>query len=129
MNAALAIVDKRRESATQTKVMNIIGEVKNRNVVLVDDLISTASSLVEAVQGLKDAGCRDVYAAIVHPVLAGPAIERIRKSALKELVVTYTIPVREDKMLNKIKVLSVASLLCEAIKRIHSEESVSVLFS
>ena len=128
LNAALAIVDKRRESATQTKVMNIIGEVKDRNVVLVDDLVSTASSLVEAVQGLKDAGCRDVYAAIVHPVLAGPAIERIQKSALKELVVTDSILIPSSKRIKKITVLSVASLLGEAIKRIHLNESVSYLF-
>ncbi len=128
LNASLAIVDKRRESATKTKVMDIIGEVHGRNVVLVDDLISTASSLVEAVSGLKKEGCLDVYAAIVHPILAGPAIERIQKSELKELVVSDSIPIPHEKMIKKITVLSVAPLLGEAIKRIHQNESVSVLF-
>jgi len=128
LNAPLAIVDKRRESAAQTKVMNIIGEVRGRNVVMVDDLVSTASSLVEAINALKKEGCLDVYAAIVHPILAGPAIERIQKSELKELVVSDSIPISHEKMIKKITVLSVAPLLGEAIKRIHENESVSVLF-
>lgn len=128
LNAPLAIVDKRRESATSTKVMNLIGEVRDRNVVLVDDLVSTASSLVEAVHMLKREGCRDVYAAIVHPILAGPAIERIQNSELKELVVTDSIPIPHEKRIKKITVLSVAALLGEAIKRIHVNESVSYLF-
>ncbi|MBI1977818.1 MAG: ribose-phosphate pyrophosphokinase [Candidatus Omnitrophica bacterium] len=128
LNAPLAIVDKRRESATSTKVMNLIGEVCDRNVVLVDDLVSTASSLVEAVHMLKREGCYDVYAAIVHPILAGPAIERIQSSELKELVVTDSIPIPHEKRIKKITVLSVAPLLGEAIKRIHANESVSYLF-
>jgi len=128
LGAPLAIVDKRRESATQTKVMSIIGEVENRNVVLVDDLVSTASSLVEAIHGLKTHGCLDVYAAIVHPILAGPAIERIQNSELKELVVSDSIPIPHEKKIKKITVLSVAPILGEAIRRIHSNESVSFLF-
>lgn len=128
LNAPLAIVDKRRESANKTSVMNIIGDVKNRNVVLVDDLVSTASSLVEAVAALKRAGAIDVYAGIVHPVLADPALERIKKSDLKELVVTDTIPIPASRKISKIKVLSVAGLLGEAIKRIHGNQSVSSLF-
>ena len=128
LNAPFAIVDKRRESATKTKVMNIIGEVRNRNVVLVDDLVSTASSLIEAVQGLKKAKCRDVYATIVHPILAGPAIERVESSDLKELVVSNSIRIPPEKMIKKIKVLSVAPILGEAIKRIHMNQSVSFLF-
>jgi len=128
LNAPLAIVDKRRESDTKTSVMNIIGDVKNRNVVLVDDLVSTASSLVEAVGALKRAGALDVYAGIVHPVLADPALERIKKSDLKELVVTDTIPIPASRKISKIKVLSVAGLLGEAIKRIHGNQSVSSLF-
>ena len=128
LNAPFAVVDKRREAALQTKVMNIIGDVKGKNVVLVDDLVSTASSLVEAVRALKEAGSLDVYAAIVHPILAGPAIERIQKSALKELVVSDSIPLPPEKRISKIKVLSVAPLLAEAIKRIHQNESVSYLF-
>ena len=128
LDAPLAIVDKRRESASQTKVMNIIGEVRGRNVVMVDDLVSTASSLVEAAHVLRKEGCLDVYAAIVHPILAGPAIERIQKSELKELVVSDSIPIPHEKRIKKITVLSVASLLGEAIKRIHENESVSFLF-
>lgn len=128
LNAPLAIVDKRRESATRTKVMNIIGDVRNRNVVIVDDLVSTASSLAEAIHALKQAKCRDVYAAIVHPILAGPAIERIEQSVLKELVVSDSIPISLEKKIDKITVLSVAALLGEAIKRIHRNESVSYLF-
>ncbi len=128
LDAPLAIVDKRRESASQIKVMNIIGEVRDKNVVIVDDLVSTASSLVEAVSTLKKEGCLDVYAAIVHPILADPAIERIQKSELKELVVSDSIPIPHQKRIKKITVLSVASLLGEAIKRIHQNESVSFLF-
>ncbi|MBI4368044.1 MAG: ribose-phosphate pyrophosphokinase [Candidatus Omnitrophica bacterium] len=128
LDAPLAIVDKRRESAMQTKVMHLIGEVRNRNVVIVDDLVSTASSLIEAVQALKREGCLDVYAAIVHPILAGPAIARIQKSAIKELVVSNSIAIPKEKIIKKIKVLSVAPLLGEAIKRIHQNESVSFLF-
>ncbi|MBI3998975.1 MAG: ribose-phosphate pyrophosphokinase [Candidatus Omnitrophica bacterium] len=128
LSSPFAVVDKRRESATQTKVMNIIGEVQNRNVVIVDDLISTGGSLIEAVHALKEAGCLDVYAAIVHPILAGPAVERIQKSELKELVVSDSIPLPPEKRIKKITVLSVAPLLGEAIKRIHENESVSFLF-
>jgi len=97
--------------------------------VLVDDMIATAGSLVEAAQALKKAGAKDIYAAATHPVLSGPAVERIKNSVLKELLVTNTIPINDSKKLgNKIKVLSVAPLLAEAIKRIHNEESVSCLF-
>jgi ribose-phosphate pyrophosphokinase len=128
LNAPLAIVDKRRESSSKTKVLHVIGEVKGKNVVLVDDLVSTGSSLVEAVKGLKDHGCLDVYASIVHPVLAGPAVERIQKSQMKELVVSDSIPISAGKKIRKIKVLSVAPLLGEAVKRIHNSQSVSSLF-
>lgn len=128
LNAPLAIVDKRRENASEIKVMNIIGEVKGRNVVIVDDLVSTAGSLLEASLALKKEGAKDIYAAVVHPVLAGPAIERLKKSPIKEVVVTDSIPLN-GKKLSKIKVLSVAPLLAEAIKRIHINESVSSLFA
>ncbi len=129
LNASLAIVDKRRENASETHVMSIIGNVRNQNVLLVDDLISTAGSLVEAAHALKKEGALDVYAAVVHPVLAGPAVKRIQDSVIKELVVTNTIPVAGSKRVAQIKVLSVASLLAEAILRIHDNESVSSLFA
>ncbi len=128
LDCALAIVDKRRDSSTETHVMNIIGSVKDCDVVLVDDMVSTAGSLVEAVSAVKKAGAKDVYAAVVHPVLAGPAISRIQKSALKELIVTDTIPLPKEKRIKKIKVMSVARLLAEAISRIHGNQSVSSLF-
>ena len=124
----LAIVDKRRVNDEKAEVMHIMGDVKNKVAVIVDDMVATAGSLVEAVDAIKKAGALEVYAAITHPVLCGPAIERIRKSRLKELVVTDTIPIPKEKMLSKIKVLSVAPLLAEAIKRIHDEKSLSVLF-
>jgi ribose-phosphate pyrophosphokinase len=124
----LAIVDKRRIDDKKAEVMHIMGDVKGKTAVIVDDMAATAGSLVEAVEAIKKAGALEVYAAITHPVLCGPAIERIRKSKLKELIVTDTIPISKEKMLDKIKVLSVAPLLAEAIKRIHNEESLSVLF-
>ena len=129
LEASFAIVDKRRESASQTHVMNIIGEVRGKNVVIVDDLISTGGSLIEAVKALKDAGALDIYAAIVHPVLAGNAIEKIKDSLLSELIVTNSIPIPSEKITEKIRQISVAPLLAEAIHRIHRNESVSSLFS
>ena len=130
LDAPLAIVDKRRLSGDKAEVMNILGEedIKGRHVLIVDDLVATAGSLVEAAAALKKAGAKDVYAAITHPVLSGPAIQRIEKSVLKKLLVTNTIPVEDGKKHKKIKVLSIAPLLAEAIKRIHNEESVSCLF-
>jgi ribose-phosphate pyrophosphokinase len=127
-NASLAIIDKRRVSSEQTEVMNILGEVKGKNAIIVDDLVASAGSLVEATQALKGHGAEEVYAAITHPVLSGPALERIENCALKELAVCDTIPLGDSRLLPRIKVLSVASLLGEAIKRIHYEESVSSLF-
>lgn len=128
LKADLAVVDKRRINDRQAEVMNIMGEVSGKNVVIVDDIIATAGSLVEAAGALKNAGAKDIYATITHPVLCGPAVERITASSLKELVVTDTIPIEESKMIGKIKVLSLAPLLASAIKRIHDEESISILF-
>ncbi len=124
----LAIVDKRRVSGEDTEVMNILGEVKGKNAVLVDDIVATAGSLLEASSALKKHGAKDIYAAITHPVLSGPAIKRIESSPIKKIFVQNTIPVEDGKKHKKIKVLSIAPLLAEAIKRIHNEESVSCLF-
>lgn len=129
LSVSFAIVDKQRESDQKTRVMNIIGDVKGKNVVIVDDLVSTAGSLVEAANALRSHGAKEIYAAIVHPVLAGPAIERIKGSVLKELVVSDSIPLGKEKKISKIKVLSVAPLLSEAIRRIHEDRSISSLFS
>lgn len=127
-NADLAIIDKRRVNSEQTEVMNIMGEVEGKNAIIVDDLVATAGSLVEATNALKQHGAKDIYAAITHPVLSGPAIDRIENSALKELAVCDTIPVEDAKQHGRVKILSIAPLLAEAIKRIHHEESVSCLF-
>jgi ribose-phosphate pyrophosphokinase len=129
MKAELAIVDKRRVNDKEAEVMHIIGNVEGKNIIIVDDIVSTAGTLIEAVNALKKEGAGDIYAAITHAVLADPAIERIRESDLKELVVTDTIAVDKEKRCDKIKVLSIAPLLAEAIKRIHEEESVSALFT
>lgn len=129
LGAPLAIVDKRRDGPLKVSVMSIIGDVSGQNVVLVDDLVSTGGSLVEAAQALKDAGALNIYACIVHPVLAGPAIERINKSCIKEIVVSDSIPVEGKESCSKLRILSVAPILAEAIKRIHQNESVSSLFA
>ncbi len=128
LKASLAMVDKRRISHMDTEVMDIMGEVKGKTALIVDDLVSTAGSLVQAARALKDAGAKEVYAAISHPVLSGPAIERLATSELKELVVTNSIPLTAERHLPKIKVLSVAPLFAEAIHCIHDEASISGLF-
>jgi ribose-phosphate pyrophosphokinase len=130
LGAGLAIVDKRRNGPDSTSVMHILGNVKGKNAVLVDDICATAGSLVEAVGALQKKGIRDAYAAISHGILSGNAIERLQKcTALKELVVTDSIPLPKAKQIAKIKVVSVDSLLAEAIRRIHDEESISCLFN
>ncbi len=129
MGASLAIIDKRRASPDKAEAMHILGEVEDNNAIIVDDLIATGSSLVEAAEALKKAGAKNIIAAITHGVLSGPAIERIDKCKhLKELLITDSIPLPKEKKHPRIKVLSIADLLGEAIKRIHNEESVSCLF-
>jgi len=128
LGANFAVVDKRREDAAKTHVMHIIGEVKGKNVVIVDDLISTGGSVVEASKALKANGAKDIYVVAVHPVLAGPAIERLQGSPVKELIVSNTIPLSHEKKIKKITQLSVAPLLADAIARIHYNVSVSELF-
>jgi ribose-phosphate pyrophosphokinase len=128
-DADLAIIDKRRPRANESEVMNIIGEVEGKSCVLVDDLVDTAGTLAHAAKALKDVGAKRVVAYITHPVLSGPAIERIEASVLDELVVTDTIPLRENaRACRKIRQLSVAGLLAETMRRIRDEESVSSLY-
>ena len=129
LGADLAVVDKRRTSGTDTEAMNLIGEGEGKNVVIVDDLISTGGSLVEAAATLKKRGALDISACIVHPVLAGPALERVENSVLSELLVSNSIPVPASHTNGKIKALSVAPILAEAIRRINNDESVSNLFA
>jgi ribose-phosphate pyrophosphokinase len=129
LESDLAIIDKRRPKANVSEVMNVIGEVKDRTCVIMDDMVDTAGTLVKAAQVLKEEGATKVVAYCTHAVLSGGAVERINKSALDELVVTDTIPLREDaRACRKIRSLSVAGLLAETILRIYTEESVSSLF-
>ena len=129
MDASLAIIDKRRPAPNIAEVMNIIGDVKGKDTVIIDDIVDTAGTLTAAARAVMDHGARSVVAYITHGVFSGPAIERIEHSALSEVVVTDTIPLSaEAKACKKIKVLSVARLLGEAIKRIHYGDSISSLF-
>ena len=128
LNAGLAIIDKRRDGPNVALFMRLIGEVEGRDAVVIDDMIDTAGTLVQAVSALEREGARRILACGVHPVLSGPAVERINGSALEEVVVTNTVPVSESKREARVTVLSVAPLLGEAIRRIHDEESVSTLF-
>ena len=128
-DADLAIIDKRRPKANEAQVMNIIGDVRGRSCILVDDLVDTAGTLCKAAGALKDAGAAKVVAYCTHPVLSGAAVANIESSRLDELVVTSTIPLREDAdACGKIRQLSIAGLLAESIRRINNEESVSSLF-
>jgi ribose-phosphate pyrophosphokinase len=129
MNADLAIVDKRRERANVSEVMNVIGEIEDRDCIIIDDMIDTAGTLTNAAKALKENGARSVCAAATHAVLSGPAVERIANSVLDEVVVCDTIPLSEAAVASgKMKVLSISRLLGEAIKRIHNGDSVSSLF-
>jgi ribose-phosphate pyrophosphokinase len=129
LDTSLAIIDKRREKANVSQVMNIIGEVEGRVCVMVDDMADTAGTLTEASRALADAGARGVFALATHPVLSGPAIKRIEESPIEEMIVTDSIALRADaRECKKLKVVSVSGLLAEAIRRINNEESVSSLF-
>lgn len=129
LESDLAIIDKRRPKANVSEVMNIIGDVEGRTCVIMDDMVDTAGTLCKAAQALKDHGASKVLAYCTHPVLSGSAIERIKESSLDELVVTDTIPLREDaKACGKIRQLSIAELLAETMLRISTESSVSSLF-
>ncbi|OYW38526.1 MAG: ribose-phosphate pyrophosphokinase [Hydrogenophilales bacterium 12-61-10] len=129
LECELAIIDKRRPKPNVAKVMNIIGDVKDRTCIIMDDLVDTANTLCEAANALKEHGARQVMAYCTHAVLSGTAAERVTNSALDELVITDTIPLREDALAcKKIRQLSVAELLAETIRRISNEDSVSSLF-
>ena len=128
-DADLAIIDKRRAKANQSEVMNIIGEVDGKNCVMIDDMVDTAGTLCQAAKALKDHGAAGVAAYITHPVLSGPAVSRITESELDEMVVTDTIPLKEEaRACAKIRQLSVAEMLAETMRRISDEESVSSLY-
>ncbi|RKW25938.1 MAG: ribose-phosphate diphosphokinase [Granulicatella sp.] len=128
LHAPIAIIDKRRPKANVAEVMNIIGDVKGKVAVLIDDMIDTAGTITLAAQALQDAGALEVYACCTHPVLSGPALDRLNASVIKEVVVTDSIQVPEEKTGGKIVQVSVDQLMAEAIKRIHENRSVSPLF-
>ena len=128
LKAPIAIIDKRRPKPNVAEVMNIVGEIEGRTAIIIDDIIDTAGTITLAAQALKDKGATEVYACCTHPVLSGPAKERIEKSAIKELIVTNSIQLKEEQKPNNIIELSVAELLAQAIVRVYERESVSVLF-
>jgi len=128
INAGLAIIDKRRPEANVSDVMNVIGEVKGRNCILIDDIVDTAGSITKAALALKERGANDVYSLFSHAVLSENAVDNLDMAGFKEIIFTNSIPLAESKKLNNMKVLSIAPLFGEAIRRIHNGESVSSLF-
>jgi ribose-phosphate pyrophosphokinase len=129
LDASIAIIDKRRTAPNEAKALHLIGDVKGKNAIILDDLIDTAGTLTQAVDTLLAHGAKKVSACATHPVLSGPAVQRIENSQLEEVVVTDTIPLSSAALqCKKIKQLSVSALLAEAIKRIHGNDSVSSLF-
>lgn len=129
LDVPLAIIDKRRPKANVSEIMNIIGDVNNKKVILVDDLIDTGGTIVNAANALVEIGAKEVYACCTHGLLSGPAIERIMKSEMKELVTLNTIPLDDSKKVDKVTSLSVASVFAEAIERIYGDISISSLFT
>ncbi|KRM69341.1 ribose-phosphate diphosphokinase [Apilactobacillus ozensis] len=129
LKSPIAIIDKRRPQANVAEIMNIIGDVKGKSCLMIDDMIDTAGTITLGAQALIDAGAKEVYACCTHPVLSGPAIERIEKSPIKQLVVTDSIRLPEEKQIDKIKQISVAPLIGDAIIRVNENKPVSPLFS
>jgi len=128
LGASLAILHKSRPAHNVAEITHIIGEVKGRPCLMIDDMVDTAGTLVSGAQALVDSGAKEIYAGATHPVLSGPAVERIANSPIKELVTTNTIPVPEEKMISKFKVLSISALLSQAIRNVYEDRSVSELF-
>lgn len=128
LDIPIAIVDKRRPRKNVSEVMNIIGDIKDRKVILIDDMIDTAGTITNAANALKERGANEVYACCTHPILSGKAIERIENSVIEELLVLDTVTLPKEKQISKIKMLSVAKLIASAIHKIHNEEPVSVIF-
>ena len=128
LDLPIAIIEKRRPKANVSEVMNVIGDIEGKNVILVDDIVDTAGTITKAAEVLKNFGAKKVYACATHAVLSGPAIERIENSVIEKFIVTDTIPLPEEKKIDKIEVVSVAPIFAEAIRRIHMDESVSILF-
>lgn len=128
LNCPIAIVDKRRPEPNKSEIMNIIGNIENKNCIIIDDMIDTAGTITNAANAIKDLGAKAVYACATHPVLSGPAVERLEKSSIEELVLLNTAPLSEDKKIDKMTFLSVAPLFAEAMTRIFTNGSISKLF-
>ncbi len=128
LNASLAIIDKRRPSANIAEVVNVVGEVEDRDCLIVDDMMDTAGTMSEAVLALKRLGARDVYCCATHALLSGPAVDRLTATPVKEVAVTNTIRLPEEKKFDRLAILSIAPLLAKAIRHTHSDQSVSSLF-
>jgi ribose-phosphate pyrophosphokinase len=128
MNLPIAIVDKRRPKANVAEVMNVIGDIRDKDVILIDDIVDTGGSITEAANAMDKLGARDIYACCTHAVFSGPAVDRIKDSAIKEMVILNTIPLSSEKAFDKVTVLSVAPIFAEAITRIYEGLSVSKLF-
>jgi len=128
LNGSLAIIDKRRPRPNQSEVVNVVGEVEGRDCILTDDMIDTAGTVAEASRALKQLGANDVYVCATHALLSGPAVERLSNAPIKEVTVTDTVRIAEEKHFPQLKILSVGDLLAKAIRYIHSEQSVSSLF-
>ncbi len=129
IDVPIAIIDKRRPKANVSEVMNIIGDIKDKNVILVDDMIDTAGTIVNGAVALKERGAKKVCACCTHAVLSGPAIERIQNSPIEELLILDTVPLPKEKQIDKIKILTATALFAEAIERIYKDISVSTLFN
>ncbi len=128
LNCPIAIVDKRRPEPNKSEIMNIIGNIEGKNCIIIDDMIDTAGTITNAANAIKDLGANAVYACATHPVLSGPAVERIEKSAIEELVLLNTIPMPEEKKIEKMNFLSVAPIFAEAMTRVFTNGSISKLF-
>lgn len=128
LKAPIAIIDKRRPRPNVAEVMNIVGNVEGKTAIIIDDIIDTAGTISIAASALIESGAKEVYACCTHPVLSGPAVQRIQDSVIKELVVTNSIALADEKKIDKIKQLTVAPLLAETIIRVHEQKSVSTLF-
>lgn len=128
IGASIAIIDKRRPEPNVAEVTSIIGSIRGKTVIIIDDIIDTAGTITKGAEALKERGAGDIYVCCTHPVLSGPAVTRLAEAPVKEVIVTNTVPIAPEKMIDKIKVLSVAPLLGEAIIRIHKDLSVSKLF-
>ena len=128
LNCPIAIIDKRRPEPNKSEIMNIIGNIDGKNCIIIDDMIDTAGTICNAANAIKDLGAKAVFAAATHPVLSGPAVERLEASAIEELVLLNTVPLPEEKKLEKMTFLSVAPLFAEAMTRVFTNGSISVLF-